>query len=533
MLIVNELALAYGPKLLFADVNLNLNAPSIYGLVGANGAGKSSFLKVLSGDEEPCMGEITTPKYAKLGILKQDQFRYENTSIINTVIAGKEQLWSAICEKESLLEAGIEDDKSGYRLGELEQIIYDNEGYTAEYIAGELLIGLGIEEIYHHQPLKVLSGGFKLRVLLAQSLFNNPDILLLDEPTNHLDIGTIIWLEKYLKSQYKGLLVLISHDITFMNNLADYILDVDYGEIRQYTGNYYDFVRQKQEIVEQKLQEMQNKEKHVARMQRFVDRFRAGTRSRQAKSREKELDKLEMPDIDKSLRVSPVIRFAVKSASGKNVIKIEGIAKSFGDKQVLKDVNLNVYKGEKIVIIGPNGVGKSTLLKIILGQVQADSGIYEWASEENKPSYFSQDHHDLLKQDISVLEWMKSEMTDVPEVKIRGVLGQMLFKQDDAYKNILKLSGGEGARLLLAKIVLEENGIIILDEPTNHLDIEAKEALKQALIKYSGTVIMVTHDRDFASAIATRIVAISKSKVSDFRGSYSEYLDKFGVDYFK
>ena len=328
MLIINELALAFGPKLLFTDVNLNLNAPSIYGLVGANGAGKSSFLKVLSGDETPCMGEVVFPKHAKIGILKQDQFRYENTSIINTVIAGKKPLWDAICEKESLLEAGLADEKSGYRLGELEQIIFDNEGYTAEYIAAELLTGLGIEEQHHYQPLKVLSGGFKLRVLLAQSLFNNPEILLLDEPTNHLDISSIIWLEKYLKSEYKGLLILISHDITFMNNLADYILDVDYGEIRSYRGNFDSFVKQKEEVVQQKLHELQYKEKYRARIERFVEKFKAGTRSKQAKSREKELDKLEMPDIEKSSRISPVIRFLPKKACGKNIVKIESLSKS-------------------------------------------------------------------------------------------------------------------------------------------------------------------------------------------------------------
>ena len=532
MLIINELALAYGPKLLFTDVNLNLNAPSIYGLVGANGAGKSSFLKVLSGDETPCMGEIIFPKHAKIGILKQDQFRYENTSIINTVIAGKKPLWDAICEKESLLEKGLEDEQSGYRLGELEQIIFDNEGYTSEYIASELLTGLGIDEQYHYQPLRVLSGGFKLRVLLAQSLFNNPEILLLDEPTNHLDISTIIWLEKYLKTEYKGLLILISHDITFMNNLADYILDVDYGEIRSYRGNFDSFVKQKEEVVQQKLHEMQFKEKYRARIERFVEKFKAGTRSKQAKSREKELDKLEMPDIEKSSRVSPVIRFLPKKSCGKNIVKIEALSKSFGEKQVLRNINLNIFKGEKVVIIGPNGVGKSTLLKIMLGEVSADSGLSQLGFE-GKPSYFSQDHHDLLKEDVTVLNWMKGEMTESPEVKIRSVLGQLLFKQDDAHKNILKLSGGEGARLLLAKIVLEENHTIILDEPTNHLDIEAKDSLKKALVDYLGTVIMVTHDRDFASAVATRIVAITHSKVTDFRGTYNEYLDKFGVDYFK
>jgi ATPase subunit of ABC transporter with duplicated ATPase domains len=532
MLIINDLAIAYGPKILFTDVTLNLKSPNRYGLVGANGCGKSTFLKVIFGDEEACFGDVTIANRARIGMLKQDQFRYEETSIINTVIAGKKDLWDAMCKKEEILSKGTLSNEDGFILGEIEQTIFDHEGYMAEYIAGELLVGLGIPTEQHHNLLKTLSGGYKLRVLLAQSLFNNPDILLLDEPTNHLDIPSIQWLEEYLKNEFKGLLLFISHDLAFLNNLSNYILDIDYGEIRQYTGNYDSFVRQKQEYIEQKKHLLNFTEKHVAKLQSFVDKFRAGTRSKQAKSREKQLDKIELPNIEKTSRISPIINFTQKRPSGKNVLKIENISKSFGEKQVLRNVGFNIHRGEKVIIIGPNGVGKSTLLKILLNEHKADSGNFEWIPE-TKLSYFSQDHHEQLNQNISVLEWLESHITDSASLKIRSVLGQLVFKQDDAHKNILKLSGGEGARLLLAKMVLEENNVIILDEPTNHLDIESKESLKNALVKYPGTLLMVTHDRDFASAIATRVISITKSKVSDFKGSYQEYLDKYGQDYLK
>ncbi|KAJ6644955.1 Valine--tRNA ligase [Pseudolycoriella hygida] len=438
--------MAYGSKLLFTDVNLNLN----------------------EGEEEPSLGEITIPKRFRTGWLNQDQFRYENTSIINTVIAGKKILWQAICEKEQLLSKEVCNDADGNRLGELEQIIADNDGYIAEYIAGELLIGLGIKEEFHHQNLSVLSGGYKLRVLLAQSLFDNPDILLLDEPTNHLDIDSIYWLENYLKETFK---------------------DIDYGEIREYVGNYHKFVEQKQALMDQKLHELNYLEKKISRLQVIVDKFRAGTRAKQSKSKEKLIKKIELPDIQKSSRIGPSFRFKQKKVSGKVVLKVNNIMKNYGEKKVVNNINFVVNRGEKIVIIGPNGVGKSTLLKILVGNIIADSGNYEWGYE-TQISYFAQDHHELLNNSVAVFDWLQNQVSNAPMGVVRSVLGQVLFKQEEAHKNILTLSGGESARLLLAKIILEENNIMILDEPTNHLDIEAKESLKQALISYPGTLLM-------------------------------------------
>lgn len=531
MIITTNLAMSYGAKILFTDVSLHIKKGNRYGLVGANGAGKSTFFKILLQEEEASIGEFTCVKNARIGCLKQDQFLYENTSIINTVIAGRSELWQALQEKEKLLAIDQCDEEIGYRLGELEQIIADNDGYISEIFAVELLLGLGIQEKYHHQPLSVLSGGYKLKVLLAQSLFNNPDILLFDEPTNHLDIVSIYWLENYLKQKFNGALVFISHDLIFLNNISTHILDIDYGTIKIYTGNYDIFVRDKQLVTEQKLKEFSHLEKKIATMQSFVDRFRAlATRVRQAASREKQIEKMELPDIQKSSRVSPYFNFKQKRPSGKLALKVQGISKSYEDKKILNNVNFTVSRGEKIVIIGPNGIGKSTLLKILINKIFADLGNYEWGYE-TQVSYFAQDHHELLNESMSVIDWLSNQIPTENDNTLRTILGQLLFRKDEVTKNILNLSGGEGARLLLAKIILEESNILVLDEPTNHLDIESKDMLKKALINYQGTLILVTHDRDFASNIATRVIALSHRTITDFKGKYQEYLHKYGNDY--
>ncbi len=530
MIKISNLAMQFGPKLLFTDVNLDLNKNYRYGLVGANGAGKSTFFKLITQEEQPSAGEIIVKRNARIGVLSQDQYKFENTLIINTVIAGKKELWQALLEKEELLKLEELDDESGFRIGELEQIIYDNDGYVAEIFAAELLVGLGIKEEMHYQPLSLLSGGYKLRVLLAQSLFNNPDVLLLDEPTNHLDIISIYWLENYLKEKFKGSLIFISHDIMFLNNVSTHILDIDYGEINPYTGNYDKFVFQKEQVIEHKMHEVNYLEKKLSKMQAFVDKFSAGTRSRQVSSREKQMERIELPDIQKSSRVSPSFVFKQTRPSGKNIIKIDNISKTYDDKKILNNVKFEVHREEKVIIIGANGIGKSTLLKIILDKIKPDSGDHEWGYE-SQISYFAQDHHELLNESMSVLEWLTEQAQTESIAGIRTVLGQMLFSQDDVAKNILHLSGGEAARLLLAKIILEKKNILVLDEPTNHLDIESRESLKQALINYPGTLILVTHDRDFATAIATRVISLSQKKMIDFKGAYQDYLNQYSDDY--
>lgn len=524
MILINQLSIAFGEKLLFFDVNLNLTGQTHYALVGANGAGKSTLLKLITGEEEASSGSVATSKEATIGWLKQDQFRYENTTIVDIVLQGKPKLWEAMQEKEKLLAAQHWDEKIALRFSKLEETIMHLNGYSASAFAEKLLIGLGIHADYHYKPLSALSGGFKLRVLLAQALFQEPDILLLDEPTNHLDILSIHWLEKYLKNEFRGLVLFISHDVDFINRLADYILDVDYGEIRQYSGNYAKFLAEKKEIEDQKLQLQKNLEKKIADMQAFVDKFRASaTRAKQAQSRVKMIEKIELPDIKQSSRVYPIFHFKQNRTAGKKILTVKNLSKQFQEKKLFNNLNFEILRGEKVAIIGENGIGKSTLIKILLNKIPQDNGNYEWGHETHI-SYFSQDHHDLLNKHESVLHWLTSQVNQVTEQHVRKILGQVLFRKDDVEKDILSLSGGEAARLLLAKLILENNNILVLDEPTNHLDIEATEALADALKNYPGTLIFVSHDRHFISKIADRVLFITHDKgLQDYKGDFLEF----------
>ncbi len=504
--------MAYGEKLLFYDVNLILSSQKRYALVGANGAGKSTFLKLLTGAETPIDGTLSIPKAASVGWLKQDQFRYENTVITDIVLQGKPRLWQTMQEKEKLLTANHWDEKNVNRLSKLEEAIAHLNGYSAEGLAEKLLTGLGIHPRYHPKPLSTLSGGFKLRVLLAQALFEEPDILLLDEPTNHLDVISIQWLENYLKNECKGLLLFISHDVEFINRLADNILDVDYGEIRQYSGNYARFLEEKKLIEEQKLHQKRHAERKIAEMQRFVDKFRAkSSKAKQAQSRLKMIEKIEIPDSKQSSRVTPHFCFKPQRPSGKQVLSVKNLSKDFQNKKLFNKINFEIKRGEKVAIIGENGIGKSTLIKILIGKLTPDQGSIEWGYQ-TQCSYFSQDHHDLLNKKSSVLTWLSTQVNAVAEQTIRKVLAQVLFTKEDVLKDILALSGGEAARLLLAKLVLESPNVLILDEPTNHLDIEATDALAKALRQYTGTLLFVSHDRHFINKVADRILFISHEK---------------------
>ncbi|MEN9917310.1 MAG: hypothetical protein RLY40_1249 [Pseudomonadota bacterium] len=462
MISINQLSMAYGEKLLFYDVNLILSTNTRYALVGANGAGKSTFLKLLTGAEQPIDGTLSIPKAASLGWLKQDQFRYENTRISDIVLQGKPDLWQALQEQHKLLHSDLNNEKILNRLGKIEEEIVCLNGYSADALAAKLLIGLGIQLEYHEKPLSTLSGGFKLRVLLAQALFQEPDILLLDEPTNHLDFISILWLEKYLKTEFNGLLVFISHDVEFINRLADQILDIDYGEIREYSGNYEKFLAEKQLIIEQKLQEKRNIELKIAHMQSFVDRFRAlASRAKQAQSRVKMLAKMEIPDIKESSRSSPSFHFKSIRPSGKWVVRVKGLAKDFKEKKLFQQLNFEIKRGEKVAILGENGIGKSTLIKILLNIIAADQGSVEWGYETHV-SYFSQDHHDLLNKHINVLAWLEQYAAGSNEQLLRKTLAQVLFNKEDVLKDILALSGGEAARLLLAKMLIEPANVLIV-----------------------------------------------------------------------
>lgn len=531
MISLSSVAMMYGARLLFDDVSINFTK-NRYAIVGANGTGKSTFLRLLALDETPSAGDITVAKRATVGWLKQDQYRYEDNTPVEVVLQGKPELWKALQEKEEILTAPVFDEALGFKLAELEEKIVNWNGYTAETLAVTLLKGLGVKPSMHYQRMKSLSGGFKLRVLLAQALFANPDVLLLDEPTNHLDIVSIAWLEEYLKAEYKGILIFISHDHNFLNNLATRVLDIDYGEIREYVGNYDYFLKEKKEVVERKLHELKYLEAKIAHMKSFVDKFKASaSRSRQAMAREKMIEKIELPDIKQSSRIAPHFSFKQKRPPGKVVLTVDKISKSFDEVQVLNNVKFSINRGEKIAIIGHNGIGKSTLLKILLGIYPPTDGTYQWGYESHI-SYFAQDHHEQLSQEKIVLDWLTDERQhEASSEIIRRTLGQMLFTQDDVYKNIKNLSGGEAARLLFANILLQKNNIIVLDEPTNHLDIETREALAQGLREFEGTVIFVSHDRHFVSHIANRIIAVTHHKIIDFQGSYTDYLNKFGIDY--
>ena len=532
MISVSNLAKAFGPQTLFEGAAFQLNPGRRYGLVGANGSGKSTLLKMLTGDELPSDGTVSTPKRLNLGVLRQDHFAYENEAILDVVLMGNKKLWEAMVEKDQIL-ANAEKAFDAERYSEVEDIILHNDGYAVEAQAAEILEGLGIAAEIHRQPLSTLSGGFKLRVLLAQTLASNPGALLLDEPTNHLDILSIRWLEKFLQS-FPGVVVVISHDHRFLDNVCTDILDVDYETVLLYAGNYTDFDRAKHSERERKEKESAKREKEIAHHRQFVDRFRAkATKARQAQSKLRMIEKREeeLVALPQSSRRYPNFRFVQVRPSGREALSLEGISKAFGDNQVLKDVSLTVGRGERLAIIGPNGIGKSTLLKIAMGELEADAGTVEWGYE-TYPGYFAQNHRDQLSHDRQTVEESLWELCPAESIgSVRNKLAQVLFSKDEVEKRLGSLSGGEAARLVFARLAVQDPNVLVLDEPTNHLDLEAIEALVAGLHNYDGTLIFVSHDRWFVSQLANRIVEITPEGLRSFEGSYEEYVEKCGDDH--
>jgi ATPase subunit of ABC transporter with duplicated ATPase domains len=534
MLTIKDLSIDYAGRKLFQDVSLTLNQDARYGVVGANGAGKSTFMRIIGKQEAATGGVISMPERSTVGFLQQDHFKYENDLIVEVVIQGKLALWDAMQQKEELLKKSDFSMDDGMLLADLEAIINDNNGYTAITDAQTILTGLGISEEKQFEPLSTLSGGFKLRVLLAQTLFSNPDVLLLDEPTNHLDIGTIVWLEKYLTQEYHGVLLIISHDHHFLNSVSTHILDVDYGTITPYTGNFDQFVVAKELARVQRLSTEKQANKQIEHLKEFVDKFKAkASKAKQAQSRMKMIDKLkeELPLSLQSNVRAPFFNFIFDKPSGQNILKINKISKSFNENQVLNNIKFDVARGDHIGIIGKNGIGKSTLLKIILGNIMADHGDYTWGNNVDV-AYFAQDHHDLIKEPQTLVEWLKnhSDCTDIND--LRKVLGQMLFDDDAVKKSVLKLSGGEAARLLFAKIQLQLANTIILDEPTNHLDMQTIDALALALKKFPGTILLVSHNRDFLSTVCNRIIVLTPKKLYDYPFDELADLDEICTKHF-
>ncbi len=534
MISISNLGKSFGEQTLFTGASVRFAKGERYGLVGSNGSGKSTLLRILSGDEPASEGSISIPKRCRLGVLKQDHFEYEDVPILDVVMMGNAELWDAMVEKDRLLERA-DQHFDGDRFAALEEIVMRWDGYSLESRAAEILEGLGIETEVHRQPLSTLSGGFKLRVLLAQTLAAAPDALLLDEPTNHLDILSIRWLEKFL-SDFRGVVLVVSHDHRFLDNVCTQIADIDYETLTVYPGTYSNFEQKKVEERARREAEIAQRQQEIDHHQKFVDRFRyKASKARQAQSRVKLINRMTIEPLPQSSRRYPLFRFASRRPSGKRVLTLEGISKSYGDNHVLDDVSLEIGRGERIAIIGPNGIGKSTLLKIAIGEVPADSGEIDWGYETH-PGYFAQDHRQQLLDSQgaarkTVENWLWDCCPGEPIGFVRGQLGAVLFSKDEATKRIGSLSGGEAARLLFCRHIVLKPNVMVLDEPTNHLDLEAIEALIEGLSNYTGTLLLVSHDRWFVSRLATRIIEISREGVNDFVGSYDEYLDRLGDDH--
>lgn len=519
----------YGSQVLFEGVNLRFDPGKRYGVVGANGSGKSTLLKIIAGQESYDSGEVTIPARAKLGTLNQDHYAFEEITIMDVVLDGKPILAQALRDKARVLASG---DVEASRIAQIEEVISDNEGYVAESHVSKMLEGLGIPTEKHKKPMRVLSGGYKLRVLLAQCLFGDPDVLLLDEPTNHLDIYSIKWLEEYLKS-LRGTVIVVSHDREFLNNMSTHIVDIDYETAKGYVGNYDAFLNAKQAEEVMRATEAEKAEKRRGELQSFVTRFKAkASKARQAQSKVKQIERMEKEIVEPvySSRKSPRIRFKSERRPGKQILEVTGIDKSFGAKRVLSSVSFNVFRGDRLAILGPNGVGKSTLLKILVGELTSDMGEVKWG-HETEYRYFSQDHHENMPRNTTPYDWLYQWEPSAPIGTIRGTLGALLFSGDDVHKSTSSLSGGESARLVLAKLVLLGGNILVLDEPTNHLDIEAIESLTEALIDYAGTIVLVSHNRYVVESVATKVLELTPEGFDLFPDNYQSFLEKKGTDH--
>jgi ATPase subunit of ABC transporter with duplicated ATPase domains len=533
MLYVDNVSMRFGPRVLFEDVTCSFLDGRRYAISGPNGAGKSTLMKILTGELDPTKGSITRPK--KLGILRQDQFAFDQFRVIDTVIMGNAPLWQALEERDKLYAKPHDSltDADGMRLGELEGLVGEEGGYTAEADAAILLDGLGVDSSLHERQMGELQGGQKVRVLLAQALFGNPPALLLDEPTNNLDLDSVHWLQDYLL-EYEGVLIVISHDRHFLNSVCTHTADIDYETVIMYNGGYDDMVLAKTQIRSRIETDNANREKKIAQLNDFIARFSAGTRSAQATSRKKEVERLQTTVLARSNIARPYIRFDMKRASGRHPLEIKSVVKSYGDLKVIKPFTASITRGEKIALTGRNGTGKTTLLRSLIRNAgefiddaekdfPIDGGTVKWGHEVTV-GYFAQDHRDSVVTDLTAIEWLWQFDPQASQEELRGLLGQMLFSGEDALKPTKALSGGEIARMIFCRLMLQKPNFLVLDEPTNHLDLESINALNIALQKYDGTVLLVTHDEDVLDEVATRIWHFKNGKIEDFKGPYADYL---------
>ncbi len=541
MISTNNLTMQFGAKPLFENVSVKFGEGNRYGLIGANGSGKSTFMKILGGDLEQSSGEVAIDNGVRLGKLRQDQFAYEDMRVLDVVMMGHTEMWAAMTERDAIY-ANMEATEDDYmRAAELEGKFAEYDGYTAEARAGALLSGVGIEEALHQANMSEVAPGFKLRVLLAQALFSKPDVLLLDEPTNNLDINTIRWLEDTL-NQYDSTMIIISHDRHFLNEVCTHTADVDYGTVTVYPGNYDEYMLASAQSRERAMKDNAKAKEKLQELQEFVARFSANkSKARQATSRLKQADKIkdEMVEVKPSTRQNPYIRFEPdeKAKLHRQAVEIDGLSKGF-DKQLFKDISFIMEAGERLAIIGPNGAGKSTLLKLLAGAFQpeyaegvvADKGLVKWAEKANI-GYYPQDHENDFDCNDDLTTWMRQwGLEGDDEQVIRGTLGRLLFGSNDVTKNVRVLSGGEKGRMLYGKLILQKPNVMVMDEPTNHMDMESIESLNMALDKFPGTLIFVSHDRQFVSSLATQILELDGEGGYDyFLGDYETYLSKKGV----
>ncbi len=526
MLIANNITQQFGAKPLFENISQKFGSGNRYGLIGANGCGKSTFMKILGGDLEQTSGNINLETGERLGKLRQDQFAFETNTVIDTVIMGHVELWAVKEERDRIYALPEMSEEDGMKVGDLESQYAEMDGYSAESRAGELLIGVGIPVEQHYGLMSEIAPGYKLRILLAQALFSDPDILLLDEPTNNLDIHTIQWLENTLNER-NSTMIIISHDRHFLNSVCTHMADLDYGELNVFPGNYDEYMLAATQARARLLADNAKKKAQIGELQAFVARFSANaSKAKQATSRAKRIDKIQLEEVKPSSRSNPFIRFEQEKKLFRNALVLENVHKSFAEEKVLNDVSALIEVGERIAVIGENGIGKTTLLRTLMNDVgyEPTSGEFTW-SENSSIGYYAQDHEYEFETDMTLFEWMSQwrKPTD-DEQAVRGYLGRLLFSADDIKKSIHVLSGGEKGRMLFGKLMMQQPNILLLDEPTNHMDMESIESLNMALEQYEGTLIFVSHDREFVSSIATRIIEITKAGINDFAGTYDEYL---------
>ncbi|MGB8857566.1 MAG: ABC-F family ATPase [Burkholderiales bacterium] len=531
MLSTAGITIQFGAKPLFENVSVKFGDGNRYGLIGANGCGKTTFMKILGGDLEPSSGNVSLDRGERLGKLKQDQFAYEDQRVLDVVMQGHTEMWAAMQERDAIY-ANLEATEDDYmRAADLEAKFAEYDGYTAESRAGELLMGVGIPIEQHNGPMSNVSPGWKLRVLLAQVLFSNPDIMLLDEPTNNLDINSIRWLEDIL-NQRQCTMIIISHDRHFLNSVCTHMADLDFNTIKIYPGNYDEYMTASTQARERMTSDNAKKQTQITELKAFVARFSANaSKARQATSRQRQIEKIKLEDIKPSSRQYPFIRFEVddKDKLHRSAVGVERLAKAY-DKLLFKNFNILVEPGEKIAIIGQNGVGKTTLLRCLAGNLQPDEGVIKWA-EKARPGYMAQDTTEDFPEDISLTEWTTNWRREGDDDQVvRGTLGRLLFSGDEVKKSVKVISGGEKGRMIFGKLMLQKHNVLLMDEPTNHLDMESIESLNSALEQYKGTLIFVSHDREFVSSLATRIIEMTPQKINDYKGTYEEFLRSQGVE---